>query len=67
MLVLLLIIIACLLAVIVALLLSRPKIIEISDDAPASDRSRDAWLKLQNEGKDYVKIKDGKVYLRIVK
>lgn len=63
----LLIIIAILCGVIIALVCTRPKVIEISDEAPASSRKRDAWLKLQNEGKEHLVFKDGKVLLRIVK
>lgn len=63
----LLIIIAILCGVIIALVCTRPKIIEISDEVPMSSRKRDAWLKLQNEGKEYIAFKDGRVFLRVVK
>ena len=56
-----------LLAVICYLIATRPNIVEISDDLPQSKKRKDCWLKLQNEGKQYLKIKDGKVYLKVVK
>lgn len=39
----------------------------IIEDTVNSDNTRDAWLKLQNEGKKYLTIKDGKVSLKILK
>ena len=63
----LLFIIAVLLVVIILLVFNRPKTVTITDDAPASLRTRDAWLKLQNEGAKYIVRKDGKVYLTIVR
>ena len=44
-----------------------PKVIEISDNQPQSNLRKDAWLKLQNEGAEYILYEDGKVKLRIVK
>ena len=61
------IIIALLAIAVIVLLITRPRIVEVADEAPTSLRKRDGWLKLQNEGKEYLKYKDGKVYLRIVK
>ena len=58
--------VAILLAVICYLIATRPKVVEISDSLPQSKRRKDCWLKLQNEGKQYLKIKDGRVYLKIV-
>jgi len=55
-----------LLAVICYLIATRPKVVEISDTLPQSKRRKDCWLKLQNEGKQYLKIKDGRVYLKII-
>lgn len=55
-----------LLAVICYLIATRPKVVEISDTLPQSKRRKDCWLKLQNEGKQYLKLKDGRVYLKIV-
>lgn len=66
-LIILLVIIAALLAAVIYLLVTRSKVVEISDDLPQNPRLRNCWLKLQNEGKQYLKIKDGKVYLKIVK
>jgi hypothetical protein len=55
-----------LVAVICYLIATRPKVVEISDTLPQSKRRKDCWLKLQNEGKQYLKIKDGRVYLKII-
>lgn len=44
----------------------RKKAVLISDVAPASHNRKDAWLKLQDEGKKYIKFKDGKVLLWVV-
>lgn len=57
---------ALLVAVICYLIATKPKVVEISDTLPQSKRRKDCWLKLQNEGKQYLKIKDGRVYLKIV-
>lgn len=66
-LVIVLIVVACLLAAAVCYLIAtRPKVVEISDTLPQSKKKKDCWLKLQNEGKQYLKIKDGRVYLKIV-
>ena len=64
--IILLVIIAALIAAVIYLFAERHKIVEISDDLPASGNLRDCWLKLQNEGKPYLRIVDGKVYLSIV-
>ena len=63
----LLLIIAALAAAVVYLLVTRPKVVEISDTVPASKKRKDCWLKLQNEGKPYLRIQDGHVYLKVVK
>jgi hypothetical protein len=39
----------------------------LEDDAPVEDSPKNRWLKLQNEGGKYVKIKDGKVKIKILK
>lgn len=44
-----------------------PKVIEISDDEPEIKNETNGWLKLQNEGKKYIKYENGKVKLKIVK
>ena len=44
-----------------------PKVIEISDKQPQSNLRKDAWLKLQNEGAEYIRYEDGKIKLKIVK
>ena len=44
-----------------------PKIVEISDDVPEIRNETNGWLKLQNEGKKYVKFENGKVKLKIIK
>lgn len=40
---------------------------ELEDEAPIEDSPKNRWLKLQNEGGKYVKMKDGKVKIKIVK
>ena len=60
-------IIVVLVSVIVVLLCKKPKIETISDNQPNTRLRKDAWLKLQNEGAKYIKYKDGKIYLKIVK
>lgn len=39
----------------------------LKDDAPVEDSPKNRWLKLQNEGGKYVKVKDGKVKIKIIK
>ena len=63
----LIIIIAVLVLVIVIMAIKWPKVVEISDNQPQSNLRKDAWLKLQNEGAEYIRYEDGKVKLRIVK
>lgn len=65
--IILLVLCALLAGAVMYLLSKKVDIVEISDDLPASGNLRDCWLKLQNEGKQYIKIEDGKVYLKIVK
>lgn len=64
---LLLFIILILVGVIVFLIAKRPEIIELTDEEPKTILPKDAWLKFQNEGAKYIKRKDGKIFLRIVK
>lgn len=45
--------------------LEKSKTIKISDNAPENVTPKNCWMKLQNEGAKYVKIKDGKVFLKI--
>ena len=59
--------VALLIAAVCYLLVTRPKVVEISDTLPQSKKRKDCWLKLQNEGKQYLKIRDGKVFLKVVK
>lgn len=61
------VIIAFLLVVVIAMICFWPKVETISDDAPERPSRKNGWLKLQNEGMKYVKYKDGKVYIKIVK
>lgn len=63
----LIIIIAVLVLVIVIMAIKWPKVVELSDEQPQSNLRKDAWLKLQNEGAEYIRYEDGKVKLRIVK
>lgn len=64
--IILLVVIAALVAAVIYLYLNRPKVVEISDTLPDKANRRNCWLKLQNEGKPYLRIVDGKVYLSIV-
>ena len=61
-----LLIIAALVAAVVYLIVTRPKIVEICDTLPVKSSRKNCWLKLQNEGKPYLRIVDGKVYLSLV-
>lgn len=45
--------------------LEKSKTIKIKDSVPEDPTPKNCWLKLQNEGMKYVKIKDGKVVLKI--
>ena len=60
-------IIIVLLIVIIGMIVNWPKVVEISDDQPKSNLRKDAWLKLQNEGAEYIRYEDGKIKLKIVK
>ena len=44
-----------------------PKVVEISDELPEKINKRSLWLKLQNEGKNYVRTDEKRVYLKVVK
>ena len=63
----LLITIILLAIVIIVMAIKWPKVIEIEDEMPVSLDNKSKWLKLQNEGGKYIKEKDGKIYLKIVK
>lgn len=65
-LIILLILCAVLAGVVMYLLANRPKIVDICDDLPDKASRKNCWLKLQNEGKPYLRIVDGKVYLSLV-
>lgn len=60
-------IIVILVAIIVVMAIKWPKVVTISDEQPQSNLRKDAWLKLQNEGAEYLRYEDGKVFLKIVK
>lgn len=60
-------IIIVLLLIIVGMIVNWPKVVEISDEQPKSNLLKDGWLKLQNEGVEYLKYEDGKVKLKVVK
>lgn len=60
-------IIAALVIALIAMICFWPRIETIKDDAPEHPSKKNGWLKLQNEGQKYIKYKDGKVYLKIVK
>ena len=46
---------------------NRPKVVEISDVLPEKDSAKNRWLQLQNEGKNYLRTDNGRVYLKVVK
>lgn len=60
-------IIIALAAALCYILCKRPRIVEISREAPEGTSQRAGWMKLQALGKDFVKVKDGKVIIRMVK
>lgn len=47
------------------LLLEKTSTVKISDDLPENPNPKNCWMKLQNEGMKYVKIKKDKIYLKI--
>lgn len=47
------------------ILLDSINTIKITDDIPDNPTAKNCWMKLQNEGMKYVKIKKGKIYLKI--
>ena len=47
------------------LIIEKLSTIKISDDIPDNPTAKNCWMKLQNEGMKYVKIKKGKIYLKI--
>jgi len=53
--------------VVAMIIVNRFRIKELVDDAPIEDSPKNRWLKLQNEGGKYVKVKDGKVKIKIIK
>ena len=46
---------------------NRPKVVEISDVLPEKNSAKNRWMKLQNEGKNYVRTDNERVYLKVVK
>lgn len=56
-----------LIVAIIAMIIKWPKTITIKDNLPNTWSAKDAWLKLQDEGKYFVKRDDNKIYLKIVK
>lgn len=56
-----------LILIIIVMIICWPKAITITDELPKVDSPKNRWLQLQNEGAKYIKVKDGKVYLKIVK
>lgn len=55
------------LGVVLYMIVNSFRIKELVDDAPVEDSPKNRWLKLQNEGGKYVKVKDGKVKIKIIK
>lgn len=60
-------IIIVLVAVIVIMAIKWPQVIEVSDSLPKTQTERGFWMKLQNEGAKYIKVKKDRVTLKIVK
>ena len=52
---------------VIVMLIKWPKAIKIEDELPVALDDKSKWMKLQNEGGKYIKEKDGKIYLKIVK
>lgn len=44
-----------------------PKTVTIKDNLPKTWSAKDAWMKLQDEGKYFVKRDENKIYLKLVK
>lgn len=55
------------LGVVLCMIVNSFRIKELVDDAPVEDSPKNRWLKLQNEGGKYVKVKNGKVTIKIIK
>ena len=55
------------LGVVLYMIVNSFRIKELVDDAPVEDSPKNRWLKLQNEGGKYVKVKNGKVTIKIIK
>lgn len=47
------------------LVLEKLNTVKISDTLPDNPTPKNCWMKFQNEGAKYIKIKDGKIYLKI--
>lgn len=47
------------------LVLEKLNTITISDELPENPTAKNCWMKFQNEGARYIKIKKGKIYLKI--
>jgi len=47
-------------------LATRPKVLTLSDDLPKGSVTRYAVMKLQDELRDYIYIKDGRICINIV-
>ena len=56
-----------LLVIIIVMAILWPKTVKLEDEVPTELSDKNKWLKLQNEGGKYVKVKDGKVWIKIVK
>lgn len=63
----LVLIIIALAAALCYVLCKRPRVVEISREAPDGTSQHAGWMKLQALGEDFVQVKDGKVTLRMVK
>ena len=47
--------------------LEKSNTIKLEDKAPENPTEKNCWMQLQNEGGKYIKIKDGKVILKVKK
>lgn len=61
------ILLGVLIVVIVVMAILWPKTVKLEDEVPIELSDKNKWLKLQNEGGKYVKVKDNKIWIKIVK
>ena len=56
-----------LIVAIIVMAIKWPKTITIEDNLPEKNTPKNRWMKFQNEGASYIKEKDDKLYIKIVK